>query len=188
VLEAVEREYGLGASQNAALDDRIRGVADYVFLRVAHALSTQVPPSPHLHLQMRAMFNAAFDYLEGLSDRGSAYERRLHERRLRIGRACLADLLRMQNFMVISEASLGTPGHAEQVGEVLFRLEKEVFGRARTLPLREAVVRVGEPIELAERLPAYRVNRKAAVAATTELFHARLSELLGSLAGVGTPL
>jgi hypothetical protein len=102
-------------------------------------------------------------------------------------RTCLADLWRVQNFMTISEDCLAELS-AERAGELLFRLEKEVYGRPRTRPWRAAVVRVGEPLELAEWLPDYRAHRKSTVAHCTAIVEERLWELLHSLRSVRTPL
>jgi hypothetical protein len=45
---------------------------------------------------MRALFNATFDYLDGLAAGETPYERRLHARRSAAARTCLADLWRVQ--------------------------------------------------------------------------------------------
>ena len=72
--------------------------------------------------------------------------------------------------------------------EVLSRLEIEAFGHAaRRLPSR-AELRVGEPLELGDFYPAYREDRRAAVAATTEALRHRVQALLQPLSEMGTPL
>lgn len=178
VLGGIEREYGIAPGGD--IDARIAAVYDAIALRVTQALRVPMPPDPSVRLRMRALFNAAFDYLDALAEGKTFYERRLQARRAATARTCLADLWRVQNFMAIGENSLADPLTVERAGEVLFRLEKEVYGSPRTLPRREALIRVGEPFDLAERLPEYRVSRKRSVALCTTEVEERLRALLHS--------
>jgi 1-acyl-sn-glycerol-3-phosphate acyltransferase len=191
VLAGVEQEYGIGPSRGgapeASVDDRIAALYQLIAARVSGVLHVSPPTTPSVHLGMRAMFNATFDYLDVLAAGRTRYQRHLHKRRVTAARACLNDLWRVQNFMVISEKRLA-PTTAEQLGEALWRLEREVRGRPRTRPLREAIVRLGEPLELAEHLPAYRSYRKATLVRCTEEVEERLRGLLGSLADLGMPI
>jgi hypothetical protein len=50
------------------------------------------------------------------------------------------------------------------------------------------VLRLGAPLELGERLPSYRADRKAAVLDGTAEVEERLRSLLESLAGLGMRL
>jgi 1-acyl-sn-glycerol-3-phosphate acyltransferase len=191
VLAGVEHEYGITPSRagdpEATIDERIAAHYQLITARVAHVLHVPPPAAGSVHLGMRALFNASSDYMEGLRAGRTPYDRRLHVRRATAARACLNDLWRVQNFMVISEKTL-TPGTAEQLGELLWRLEREVCGRPRTRPLREALVRLGPPLELAEQLPAYRSSRKATITRCTAEVEEKLRGLLASLHDQGTPL
>ncbi len=180
VLSGVEREYGLvPPSADASADARIAALYRQIGARVAAVVHVPAPETGPVHLGMRALFNAVFDYMDGLATGATPYEHRLHERRLVAVQACLNDLWRVQNFMAISGDYLAPPVTPERLGEVLWRLENEVLGRARTRPLRQAVVRIGEPLELANYLDAYRAGRRAAVAASTRELEDRLRRLLG---------
>ena len=53
---------------------------------------------------------------------------------------------------------------------------------------REAVVRLGPPMELADWFPRYRAARKRTVAECTAAVEERLRALLESMSGVWTPL
>jgi hypothetical protein len=191
VLRGVEQEYGIGAptreNEKESIDERIAVLYDLIAVRVTHTLHVKMPAERAVRLRMRTLYNAAFDYLDGLAEGRTPYERRLHARRVAAARTCLADLWRVQNFMSVSEDCLASLT-AERAGELLFRLEKEVYGEPRTRPWREAVVRLGPPIELADWLPQYRASRKRTVAQCTAEVEERLRTLLGSLSGVRTPL
>jgi 1-acyl-sn-glycerol-3-phosphate acyltransferase len=191
VLRGVEREYGLetpSGDDGPSLNDRIAALYDCIALRVTHILRAKMPADRSVRLRMRALYNATFDYLDGLAaGRKTPYERRLHARRVAAAQTCLADLWRVQNFMSISEDCL-VQLSAERAGELLFRLEKEVYGKPRTQPWREAIVRIGPPIELADRLSQYRARRKTTVAACTTEVEERLRTLLESLSTIRTPL
>jgi 1-acyl-sn-glycerol-3-phosphate acyltransferase len=195
VLAGVEREYGIPASHGASFETRVERLYRYMVGRVAAALNVRAPQPYPVHLAMRALFNAAFDHRATLAAPGGAtpggavpYERRLHARRAAVAGVCLADLWRVQNFMAIGEDYLQPPLTAERAGEILFRLEKEVYGAARTRPPREAVVRVGDPLDLEQHLPAYHAGRKAALESCTAEVATRLRELLISLRGIGRAL
>jgi hypothetical protein len=54
------------------------------------------------------------------------------------------------------------------------RQEKEVYGNPRTRPWREALVRLGPPLELANWLAEYRARRKTMVARCTAEVEERL--------------
>src|SRR5206468_4189430 len=126
VLAGIEREYGVSASGSGdsepMVDERIRALYRFIAARVSHLLHVKPPVEPSVHLGMRALFNLTFDYLDGLAEGKTTYERRLHARRVTAGKACLNDLWRMQNFMVIHADSLAPPLTAERFGEVLWRL------------------------------------------------------------------
>jgi 1-acyl-sn-glycerol-3-phosphate acyltransferase len=191
VLRGVEQEYGVGASareeEKESIDERIAVLYDLIATRVTHILHVKMPADRSVRLRMRALYNATFDYLDRLAEGRTPYERRLHARRVAAARTCLADLWRVQNFMSISEECLALRT-AERAGELLFRLEKEVYGEPRTLPWREAVVRLGLPMELAGWLPQYRASRKRTVAHCTAELEEHLRTLLRSMSGVCTPL
>jgi hypothetical protein len=189
VLRGVEQEYGVGAPtrEEESIDERIAVLYDLIAVRVTQVLHVKMPVERSVRLRMRALYNATFDHLDGLAEGKTPYERRLHARRVAAARMCLADLWRVQNFMSISEHCLASLT-AERAGELLFRLEKEVYGKPRTQPWREAVVRLGPPMELADWLPHYRASRKRTVAQCTAEMEERLRTLLGSLSGVRTPL
>ncbi len=183
VLDGIEREYGLQARTGApgSVNERIGALYRHITERVARVLHAPPRGEEEVHVGMRALFNAAFDYLDLLANEDTAYERRLHERRVAAAKACLNDLWRIQNFMVISEECLAPPVAVERAGELLWRLEIEAFGRGRTRPWREAVVRIGEPIELGERYEEYRAGRRAARTGCTAEVETRLRGLLESV-------
>jgi len=188
VLGGVEREYAVQPPAGASPDERIAALFDYIAERTAHVLHVSVRAAPTVSLTLRALFNAAFDYVDGLEPGTSAYEKRLHERRALTARACLADLWRVQNFMAISEESLRAPLTVERAGEILFRLEKEVYGKPRTRPLRDAFVRIGHPWDLSDDLPAYRASRKTTLAHCTGRLEQQMRALLqASLADGSAP-
>jgi 1-acyl-sn-glycerol-3-phosphate acyltransferase len=191
VLRGVEQEYGVGAptrqEEKESIGERIAVLYDLIATRVTNILHVKMPADRSVRLRMRALYNATFDYLDRLAEGRTPYERRLHARRVAAARTCLADLWRVQNFMSISGDCLASLT-AERAGELLFRLEKEVYGEPRTRPWREAVIRLGRPMELADRMPEYRVSRKRTVAQCTAEVEERLRTLLGSLSGVSTPL
>jgi len=187
VLAGVESEYGFRPPAEATLDERVARLQEYIVQRAAQVIQVEPPRETAVHLRLRTMCNRVYDYLHHLDDGLTAYQRRLDGRREVAVRGCLNDLERLQNFMAVSEDYLAPPHTQERLGEIIARLEKEVLGKRRLWPPCEAVVRVARPLELAERLPAYRADRRAAVAESTAEVEARLRALSRETRDLGIP-
>lgn len=188
ILTNIEREYGIPDATGRSADDRIAALANFISGRVSGALNIREPSATGIPIKMRALFNATFDYLDALAEGESSFQRQLYGRRQLAVKACLKDLWRMQNFMTISEASLAPPITAERAGEVLWRLETEVYGKAHTRPLREALVRISQPIELSARIVEYHRAERPTVLTVTADLEERLRGIVHSLSPLGTPL
>ena len=185
VLAGVEMEYGLRPTKDATPDERISRLFDFILERVAGVIHAEPSREDEIHLRMRVMSNRTHDYLQRLAEGDTPYARRLHERRVVAAQACLNDLERLQNFMAVSADYLQPPLTVERAAEILGRLEKEVLGQRRLRPRCEALVRLREPLELAEWLPRYQENRKATVAECTDLVEGRLRELSAETRDLG---
>lgn len=183
VLVNIEREYGLPPAPLTP-EERIARVYQFIEDRACHALGCKPPHADTVPVRLRTLFNAAFDFRDGLAHEPTPYGQQLHHRRQLATDAVLADLWRAQNFMAVRDES---PTTEERFGELVFRLEKEVFGKPKTLPLRIASVRVGEPLELSEYAATYERSRKAALATVTDEIEKRLNALLTEALATETP-
>jgi 1-acyl-sn-glycerol-3-phosphate acyltransferase len=185
VLSGVEREYGLeqptGDGPGRNVDDRLRSLHQRIAARVAQILPMELCPERPVRLGARELFAATSDYLEGLVEGQTPYDRRRQARQVAAARACLKDLSRLQNLTVTLQDRPTPPMEPERFGELLWHLEAAVFGRMRTRLWREAIIRLGPPMDLADRLTEYRKAPRATVGRCTEELEERLRSLLRSL-------
>lgn len=90
------------------------------------------------------------------------------------------DVVWLNRFMGLDERYVADWPSVERFGDVLRRIEEQVLGRHR-FRRRVARLRVGEPINLAPLLSGYRAQRKATIAAVTQVLEERIRALLGDL-------
>jgi hypothetical protein len=172
VLTNLEKEYCLSATE-LTTDEHIAQLYQHIEAQTCEWLDCPPPRGDTVPVRLRALFNAAFDFSDSMDDYAKDWIHRAHFRAT-VG-FILADLWRVQNFMAVRDE---VPETYERFAELLFRLEKEVFGKPKTLPKRIAYVRIGEPLELSEYAAAYHHSRKAALATVTAEIEERLNTLL----------
>jgi len=84
-------------------------------------------------------------------------------------------------FMGFDEDYVASWPSVERFGDILRRLEAEVLGKHSLTRKRVARIRIGEPINIADRADAYKKNRRATVAETALDLHTRLSAVLDEM-------
>jgi 1-acyl-sn-glycerol-3-phosphate acyltransferase len=188
VLGRMEKEFGLSPAADTSLAERITAAKANVLERAARILDARLPaaapPSESLHI----LDNALTAYVREHAGSEVDYERQMHQRRLEIAAPLARDLRRLHNFLAVSDSYVAQRTTVERFADVLGRLEVEVLGRAaRRLPSR-AEVRVGAILELGDFYTGYRESKRAAVAAATAALQQRISDVLGPLSELGTPL
>ena len=187
VISAMEREYHLQVDPAAPLDRRIEQVKEEILRRVVRAVG-QTPPEGPLPERMRFLFNAlrghASEWMEGTTE----YDRRLHARRTDEVRPVFNDLWRLHNCIAMTGHYVRDHPTCERFGDVLSRLEGEVFGSARASARREALVRIAEPLDLGQWKAEYGANRRKTVETATRVLEERVVQLLRELWMAGRPL
>jgi 1-acyl-sn-glycerol-3-phosphate acyltransferase len=187
VLCVLERAYQFAAPKGAGMSARIEALKEHVLSKVAAALGVRVPAGEPFPDRLRAVFNALQQVLYAEVSGLSAYEGRLLGQRQAEAWALREDLLRLRNFMAISDSYVEEAASAERFLEVASLLEAEVLGRWRTHGWRKAVLRVGEPVDLSALRAQYKRNKRDTVAAVTRGLESQtrsLLEDLGALAPV----
>ncbi len=84
-------------------------------------------------------------------------------------------------FMAFDEDYVASWPSVERFGDILRRLEGEIFGRHGLTRKRVARIRVGEPINLADYQDAYKANRKVTVAQTATELENQIGAVLADL-------
>jgi len=163
VLTRIEREHGIFEAP-PQVEARIAQLYARIETNVCLRLGIPPPHQATVPVRLRALFNAAFDSPHS---------------------EVLPELWRVQNFMAVRDE---LPETEERFAELLFRLEKDVFGKPRTLPLRTAHLRIGPPLELEDWLPSYRQSRKKALLEVTRELERRLHALLADALAAEVPL
>ncbi|MCC7493611.1 MAG: 1-acyl-sn-glycerol-3-phosphate acyltransferase [Fimbriimonadaceae bacterium] len=179
VLSRLERRSGLAVAEQETLDHRLERL--YRELLSRHSAALEVRPLPHETTpeRLRRLFNALEERLDAAS---------LPASRRAFWQQVYRDLACLQTFQAVRDEYVKSYPSAERYLDVIGRLEKEVSGRDLVYGPRRAIVRVGEPIHLADHLAAYEQDRRAAVTAVTTELRARVAGLLAALAQEVPPL
>ncbi|MBI3911405.1 MAG: 1-acyl-sn-glycerol-3-phosphate acyltransferase [Armatimonadetes bacterium] len=188
VVAAAEAEVGWKPPEGASLGERIIALKEHLLQRVAETLRLPPFPGKTYAERLRAGFNAVHAFVSEYEDAKTDYERRLHQRRLELAEPLHDELWRLYQFVAVSDDYVARHLTCERFLEVINRLEFEILGKSRTSVPREAIVRIGEPMELAEQFDAYRQDRRATVNRLTAALEARVVGLLRELMRQGTPL
>jgi hypothetical protein len=132
------------------------------------------------------MFNAVYAFAEEFADATNDYGRRQHARRMAAAYPLLLDLWRLENFIALTDGYVAEQMTAERFLDVIGRLQREVLGGVRQRVPREAVVRLGPPLDLAQCYDGYRERKRETVAEVTNHVQESVRSLLAELAGIGT--
>jgi hypothetical protein len=188
VLSRMEKEFGIKAAPEPGLSERIAAAKGHVLDRVARQVGIARPAHLPLSAQMRALFNAVYEFAGEFADALDEYGQGQHARRVTAARPLLGDLRRLQNFLILSDGYVAEQMSGERFLDVISRLEREVLGTVRHGVPREAVVRIAPPIDLGPRYEAYRQRKRETVAEVTAEVEECVRALLGELALLGTPV
>lgn len=183
IVGTLEKRYNLRTE--GALPERIDSLKQCILRRGFAALGLELRPGS-MPEQMRTLFNAVRELQ--VDEPRSEYEEKIAAQRVRQAQAVLDDLQRFGDSILTSGHYVDDHPTYERLGDLLGRMEDEVFGHHARYPLRVALVRVGEPVRLQEFAGDYAKDKRAAVALATEQVAARIAGLLEALAPEGNPL
>ncbi len=176
ILERIERELDLPASDGRHFDRRIARAMRQLAERCAARLDVRLPEpvsgTDPLHHLLTVAWELLGDERVGADPPAPVELRR--------------DLDRLQVFRAVRAEYVARHPSAERFLDVISRLELEVFGETRVHTTRVALVRVGQAIDLSAHLRAYEADRRAAVATVTGLLQRRVQAMLSELSR-GTP-
>ncbi len=187
VLVANEKEYHLTPPREATLNDRVQQMKEKLVGRVTTALEVSFRPEQPLLERIRDLFNL-LDRLGYAAFEGPEYERRIHERRQQEIRGLYEDLWRALHFVALYDGYVRETLTAERFLDLLGLLEHEVFRKKRIWGPRKAVLRVGEPVNLAARYPFYQADKRTALQEATKLPETCVRQMLSELSALTTPI
>ena len=156
VLSAVEEEYSLDRkdaeplSETADLTPRFMAAKEASLARAASLLDVREMPKGSMPERMRVLLHRAEAELHEAESESTpvALATQRRERILLAWR----DLERLANWIAVYDGYAAQNPSPERIAEVIFRLENDVCGNATYAGPRIATVKVGEPIELPEKI------------------------------------
>ena len=181
ILQANEQKHGVRPRAEDTFDDRIQRMKGVAIQRIEEQLGISPRPDQNLLERIRALFNSV-DQIVQAEPPAAPYQRRLLAERRSAARLLYDDLWRMLQFVAIYDGYVRETFTVERFMDTLSILETEVFGRRRFRGPRHALVAVGEPINLKDRLAGYRANKRAEACAVTLALESDVRTMLASLA------
>ena len=156
VLSSVETEYSLdekGAEKLSAAEDltpRFMAAKEASLARAASLLDVREMPKGSMPERMRVLLHRAEAELHEAESESTpvAIATQRRERILLAWR----DLERLANWIAVYDGYAAQNPSPERIAEVIFRLENDVCGTATYAGPRIATVKVGQPIELPEKI------------------------------------
>lgn len=182
MLEIMEAEYGLKikpAGDESDLTPRMTALKTLLLDRAAGLIGVRLPPEDTLPERMRLLINSVYAVTHDDShEKRSPYQARVHRQQAARAAPLLNDLNRVANWIAVQDNYVRAQPTPERMADTLRRLEIEAFGKASLHGPRRALVRVGEPINLAACYDAYRADKKATVARVTHELEQAVQQLL----------
>ncbi len=187
-LAAAEKDIRLDVPADLPLAERIPAFRRAVLSRVAQTIGCSTfedqPPADQIHL----LHHALLKWVGEIDRDASSYEWRLYRRRVSVAQPLFGQLIRLRDMIAMTGDYVLRHPTAERFLDVLNRLEGEVLGHVRNRVLRDALVRVGEPISLESRYDEYRLRRREVVGDVTAELEASIRGMLAELSQQGTPI
>jgi hypothetical protein len=130
--------------------------------------------------RIRALFNAVDRIVNEELD-GSAYEQQLASERQQAAHKLYDDLWRLLQFVAVYDGYVSESMTIERFMDVLGILETEISKERKIWGPRKACVKVGEPINLRDHMPAYLNDKRSTIKDITLEVEARVRTLLDEL-------
>lgn len=168
VLKTLADEYQFKVELTASLNEQIQGLKEQILSHAEKIMG--IHSDTDVLTRVRALKNIVDAEIYRDVDQMTEYERKIHEEQLQKFQQFYPDLNRLVNFIAITDGYVAEEHSPERYLEVIFRLEKEVFGAANMRGPRVASIRAGEPKNLLEHYDTYKSEKKETVEQlTTEL-------------------
>ena len=181
VLTAMETEYGLKSARNEESDltARMDAMKSLLLERAAGLIGVTLPAGATLPERMRFLINRVHDVVKDPpGDDKTPYGERLHAQQAERAAPLMRDLERVANWIAVRDNYVRARPTPERMADNIRRLEVEVFGAPALTGPRRAIVRVGEPIDLARFAADYKADRRGAVAKCVDLLEEAVQALL----------
>lgn len=185
MLRSLEREYRLPSPKNEELESdftpRLNAVKEAILQRVALAAGVPDPRGETLPERMRVLIHALHTVTQDPPSEKTLYDTELRRQQRERSAPLLRDLDRIANWIAVYDGYVKENPSQERIADLLIRLERECFGKALLKGPRRCRIRLGEPLDLTQRLPDYQSHRRQTVRAVTREIETRIGGLLTTL-------
>lgn len=179
ILSTLADEYQYKVDPTASLNQHIQGLKKQILSHVENILGIQADND--ILTRVRALKNIVDAEVYRDIDEMTEYERKIHEEQLQKFQQFYPDLERLINFIAITDGYVAEEPSAERYLEVIFRLEKEVYGKGSMRGPRVASIRAGEPIDLLKYYNTYKTKKKETVEEITIELETEVRKLVAGI-------
>ncbi len=174
LLKSKEHEYGVVPDAKSLLADRIRVMKEVIITTIASQIGVEDHPEQVLSDRLRDLINATDRILhqKKLNKQGLTQILRDKAKALRGG------LETATNFMALDTYYLEQPMTTERFLDIVGLLEREVFGRRHFWGQRKAIIKVGEPVDVNDYAPNYKINKKETYQKISSNLETKVREML----------
>ncbi|MBY0449578.1 MAG: 1-acyl-sn-glycerol-3-phosphate acyltransferase [Cyanobacteria bacterium] len=106
------------------------------------------------------------------------YQQHLIQHEARTFKEFYRDLDRVVSFLIFKDGYVREKPTPERFMEMIFRLEKEVFGRPKTQVPRQANVTLGNPVSLLAHYAAYQQDKRGTLTQLTQVLEKDMQRLI----------
>lgn len=179
VLKTLADEYQFKVEGTVSLNEQIQGLKEQILSHAEKIMG--IHSNNDVLARVRTLKNIVDAEVYRDVDEMTEYERKIHEELLQKFQQFYPDLNRLVNFIAITDGYVAEEHSPERYLEVIFRLEKEVFGEAKMRGPRVALIRVGEPKNLLEHYDTYKSQKRETVEQVTVELETAVQNLVTGL-------
>lgn len=180
VLRINEERLNLRPHKDATVNDRVQQLKEVAVSRVAHSMGVSLRHERPLIERIRDLFNEV-DRVVYAEPQGTDYERRLQQQRQTTALDCYHDLWRVLRFIALYDGYVRETLTAERFFDIIGLIEIEVFGKQVSRIPKKAVLKTGEPQNLAAYFPRYRIDKRNAIREITRSLESSVRHVLAEL-------
>ena len=176
IMSTLADEYQYKLDPDTSLNEHIIRLKEQILSHVEKALGIQ--SDNDFLTRVRALKNIVDAEVYRDIEQMTVYERKIHDEQLQKFQQFYPDLNRLINFIAITDGYVAEEPSPERYLEVIFRLEKEVFGQGRMRGPRVASIHAGEPKNLLDYYDAYKEQKKETVEKVTNELETEVRNLV----------
>jgi 1-acyl-sn-glycerol-3-phosphate acyltransferase len=183
ILHVQEELHQIIALPGTSLADRVLAIKNRMLRKIELFLDLKPDPSESTLDRLRAIRNT-MDHLIHIYDdptEQTEYEQRTIDHLRKTLSEFYLDLDRVVYFLTYNQGYLTEDASNERLIEMIRRLEREIYGEAKLLLPRVAVLKVGEVMDLKQAYPAYEADKKAFIKKTAAMLEDNTMALLSAI-------